>query len=117
MVAAVRPVEYAPGVALIVRAPGNGFSWLDQTRRVSRTATLDGGVAISDGGYAAGDRTLVVAVDSASRSDVETMEVLLQLYPRVSAATDDGVFECAPAQIDVNGGTASFTLFVVKQTS
>lgn len=38
----------------------------ENSRRLTRTKTLDGGVVITDGGFSHGDRTLEIAVSSTS---------------------------------------------------
>lgn len=64
-------------------------------RRMTRTATLDGGVAVSDGGWSDGDRTFPIAVakSHSTRAMASAVEVLKSGHERVTVATNEGVFE------------------------
>ncbi|KGE78277.1 hypothetical protein [Halomonas salina] len=64
----------------------------DLTRRVSRTRTLDGGVAVTDRGHAAGDRTLTVSLEGRTISVVERVRRLLRLHGQVTVSLDDGCY-------------------------
>lgn len=64
-------------------------------RRYTRTATLDGGVAITDGGWSDGDRTLTLALHprQLTPETLAAIDALRASSPRVTVATDEGVFE------------------------
>jgi hypothetical protein len=111
----VRPVEYAPGVALKIRLPGPGSQWLNVSRRVTRTPTLDGGAALADGGFSDADRILELAVTDATVAQIQTMTSFIQLYPRLNVTTIEGVFVCAPRQLDVEEGAATLTLLALSK--
>lgn len=64
-------------------------------RRVSRVATLDGGVAVSDGGFAEGDRIIELAWRPSLAVREAAVARLVQLYPQAQIATPAGVFLCA----------------------
>lgn len=74
-------------------------------RRVSRTATLDGGVAVCDNGYAAGDRDITIKVPDASREIVDWMEYITKTYDEVWVSTDESVFKGDPSlsYVDADG--------------
>jgi len=61
-------------------------------RRVSRVATLDGGVAVSDRGYSHGDRTLVYRWRPVSEEENARAKRLVSLHPTVTVSTkiDEG---------------------------
>lgn len=64
----------------------------DQTRRVNRVLTLDGGVATTDGGYAAGDQSFLLEWDSTTTIDAAVVR-MMKLYSRAVLSTRSGVFE------------------------
>lgn len=65
-------------------------------RRVNRSATLDGGVAINDFGYSDGDRTISLAWRPLSNAFEDNLRRLVEDYPRLTISTREGVFEVAP---------------------
>lgn len=65
------------------------------SRRVTREATLDGGVAMSDLGFADGDRTIAVIVTDPSADIVSRLSSLAEASPLIRVSTVDGVFEGA----------------------
>jgi hypothetical protein len=82
------------------------------TRRVGRAKTLDGGVAINDGGHSHGDRTFRVRwriMDNDQRVQVER---LTRLYPLLTVTTMDGVFRAAPQTFTTRGTEGVLTLLV-----
>lgn len=86
-------------------------------RRVSRTATLDGGVSISDMGYSDGDRTLAVVVPGASEELIAFAEYLIRTYALITITTGDGAYEAAPETHNVSDGTLTLTLLIAEKIS
>ena len=64
----------------------------DTDRRVSRSATLDGGVVLTDFGFSHGDRTLEVVVAEISPEDYALLAYLHQTYPLLTLSCDQGHF-------------------------
>lgn len=88
----------------------------DTRRRVTRSATLDGGVAINDGGFAEGDRVLVLRWEP--KPDLHRdVERLMQLYSRLHVATRAGVYLAAPEVYSPGPNEASLRLLVVQKVS
>ena len=77
------------GDILIDAAPGSAMD--ASTRRVTRTATLDGNSAIVDNGYTASDSTLKINA-RLDRAKEATLLRIMRIYPEVIAATDGGCF-------------------------
>lgn len=84
------------------------------SRRVTRTATLDGGVALADMGYAHGDRTLRLVAGGVTRETVEQAAYLQRNYPLLLVATMEGVFLGAIESLSVRGGDLSLN-YLVKE--
>lgn len=65
-------------------------------RRMTRVATLDGGVVFNDFGHAYGDRTMTLVFDIESQAQETAVERLVRLYSTLRVSVPDGVFLCAP---------------------
>ena len=84
----------------------------ENTRRLSRTATLDGGAVITDGGWTDADRTLEF---TAMRIPEETRENLWAMFrkeSRVQLCCPEGVFTGYLQQIRFKGNSAAITFMV-----
>ncbi|MFA5101347.1 MAG: hypothetical protein WC547_10720, partial [Candidatus Omnitrophota bacterium] len=69
--------QYFPGYRL---AADEAARIRQASRRVSRTATLDGSSAIYDSGYAVADRIITLRVESATREEVDFLNHVLRTY-------------------------------------
>jgi len=85
-----------------------------QSRRVSRTATLDGGVYLDDMGFTHGDRTLRITVKADSLKTIDALAYLHRTYAQLMVATIEGVFLGAISQISVTNGDIIIT-YLVKE--
>lgn len=61
------------------------------TRRVSRTATLDGNAALIDNGWTAADSTLTIEAHL-TLAEEATIQRLIRVYPEVVCSTDQGCY-------------------------
>lgn len=82
------------------------------SRRISRTATLDQGVAISDRGYSDGDVTYVYRYKPVSKAHDETARRLLRTHPTVVLCNRDGVFRAAIETFQPGADQNEITLLV-----
>lgn len=81
-------------------------------RRLTRTATLDGGAVVADGGFCQADRTITLAIRDLSAADADLLEEI--------AATDEqvlslptGCYRGVVQGLTLNGGeTAGLTFWV-----
>ncbi len=87
----------------------------DMRRRVSRVATLDGGAAFNDGGYAEADRTITLRWVPRSAAAEERIARLLRTYTRITVAMADGCFLAAPERYTRDDEQASMTLLVERR--
>ena len=76
---------------LLFKATISSTELKNLTRRVSRTATLDGGVSIIDSGYADGDRTFNITADL-TETECDRLEYLIKNYSEVILAVPEGIF-------------------------
>lgn len=92
--------------------PGEGID--DRARRVGRVQTLDGGVAVSDGGMVHGDRTFVLRA-RVSASQRDTLKHLYESYSQLRCATRDGLFLVANDDLKFTGNLATLRLLVIEK--
>jgi len=86
-------------------------------RRVSRTATLDGGVVITDTGHSDGDRDIVIEVPDASITCVDFARYIVENYSLVTVAAEDGAYEAVPESYSVDKGTLEIKLLIKQKLS
>lgn len=89
----------------------------DVKRRVNRALTLDGGVSVTDGGYADGDLTF--ELEWKTDAEVDTLvRRLLQLYSRITLSTRDGVFDTAVETYRIgSSGTSTLRCLAIRRLS
>jgi hypothetical protein len=81
-------------------------------RRLSRTATLDGGAEIFDGGFSHADRTLIVDVEDLSRDDADNLQRMTRVYALLIVSLVEGVFEAAPENFTERENRVTLRLLV-----
>ncbi|TFH84726.1 hypothetical protein EQG41_20875 [Billgrantia azerbaijanica] len=89
--------SYDPeGALLIPRHPDNDTGSL--SRRVSRTATLDGGAAITNRGYTPADRTLRISLEGQPPAMVARAKRLLRLHGGLIVSLADGAYTATASE-------------------
>ena len=83
-------------------------------RRSSRTATLDGGCVIYDSGYAAADRTLILATEL---SYIDFFEHLVRYYSSVLVSVQAGIFKGNPQRWRIRQGKAEIEILVTEEVN
>jgi hypothetical protein len=88
----------------------------DVTRRANRVLTLDGGVAVNDGGYSDGD--LVFELEWTPDVTIDTqVKRMVRLYPRAVLSTRDGVFEVVLESYRLNAESTFLRCLPVRRLS
>lgn len=87
------------------------------SRRVSRAATLDQGVSVSDRGYSDGDRTFTYFYKPISKEHDDRARRIIKLHPTVTVSTEEGVFLAAPESFSPSPEQNTFTLLVIRKIS
>lgn len=80
-------------------------------RRVSRTATLDGGAIIADYGYTDADRTLTVE-GIMTFEQYQQLGEMVGIYPLLTLACREGLFQGAIQTMSRTADGARFTFLV-----
>lgn len=89
----------------------------DTRRRVSRVATLDGGVVVNDGGHSEGDRILALTWVSGSLALESAVKRMVELYPQINISTRDGVYLAALESYTPGAKESSLRALVVSKLS
>jgi hypothetical protein len=84
-------------------------------RRTSKTATLDGGAVIFDGGYSDADRDIKIIKENFTEADLSFTQYIIKTYGRVLVSTDEGVFVCVPDRFFVDGRELEFDLLILEK--
>lgn len=84
-------------------------------RRVSRVATLDGGVVLTDNGHAAGDRDLQIVADRVDVATHRAVEALVKNYGQLMVSTDAGCFLGAVEAMNYRDGKLQLKILVSEQ--
>jgi hypothetical protein len=103
------------GALRIEESPDSELSEL--RRRVSRVRTLDGGVAVNDTGYSAGDRDLVVRWQIRNAGDYGAAQRLVRVWPRLLVTLREGAFVVAPDSVRARGKIGEIRLLVLEQVA
>jgi len=111
----VAPLAFDPGQTLLIPYVSNGSELDSVARRLGKVRTLDIDVSIVDGGYTEGDRRFRLDVDPVTTDQVAIAQRLVALHSRVRLSKRDGVWLCAPSDVQVNGATMTFTLESVEK--
>lgn len=85
-------------------------------RRVSRVATLDGGVAVNDFGASDGDREFRITFPLTTELE-RAVTRMLRLYARVTVCTAEGVFTAAMQDYRRNDANGQLTILPIRKTS
>ena len=111
---AVSSIEFdLDGARVLRQDAGQALSNHTGARRVSRTATLDGGCVLYDTGYAVADRTIVV---SAGLEHLDWLARMCQLYSLVRVSTDEGIYIGAPRRWYVQDNRANMDILITEES-
>ena len=85
-------------------------------RRLTKTATLDGGCVVYDTGYAPSDRNIIISVIRPAENVVSLMAYLVATYNQIVVSTAESVFVAVPERYYIeDNGSAVMVLSVVEQ--
>lgn len=107
---------FDPGGHILLDAAGDS-SISEVSRRVSRTATLDGGVALNDTGCSAGDRQLDLLLDNLSAAASDTLAYLTRTYPLLTVSLREGCFSGVPQSYRYSQGRGRLVIWIKEQRS
>jgi hypothetical protein len=82
------------------------------TRRISKSATLDGGVFINDGGLSHGDRSFQIQLNSPSQSLIDTIKYMIEYHSDFTISKEDGLFSGVIEDLSDSGTRYTVSLSV-----
>lgn len=113
MIAILTPTTYWFGHPPILTLDPGASDTRSRTRRITRTATLDGGAVINDGGYSEADRTMTLAVRGLTQAQAAILEEIAA-YPECCLALDHGLYRGQVQNLKLTGGETSTVVFWVS---
>jgi hypothetical protein len=105
------------GARVLETAPEKDLANRKGSRRVTLTATLDGGMAVYDSGFADGDRIVTVEVPDASQVEIDFAEYICRTYNLITLTAPDGAYDAVPESYNVDTGTLKMTLRITQKLS
>lgn len=84
-------------------------------RRLSRTATLDGGAVFNDFGFSDADRTLDIEIDRPSKALVQNLSRMVQAYGQLIVSCSEGCFLGAPGPFTPGEEITQLTFYVERR--
>lgn len=102
---------------VVIRPDWGGTRLFDTTRRVSRSAALNGEAYIDDAGFSHGDRQFTIQVRNMSEGDLEWLHRMQRLYGTQRCTTQEGVFEGAIESITTNAGRTNIRFLPTEKLS
>jgi hypothetical protein len=110
------PLFDLDGARLIRVTPQTIPSLFSGSRRVSSTATLDGGALLYDTGYAVADRRHTIeAAEHDVRATAAWFAMLVKTYNLIQVVTDEGVFLAAPSKWSMINDIPTLDLLFAEQ--
>jgi len=99
-------------------ASNTPFGANSASRRVSRTATLDGGASIYDAGYVVADRTISIRIETVTLAIMEFVRHVCQSYSLITVTTEEAAFSVVPEAFNANSdGSISMSMLVIEKLS
>ena len=89
----------------------------DTGRRVSRIATLDGGVTVIDGGFTVGDSNLELTWPPKSKAYEDNIIRMVATYQELNVGTPSGVLLAVPETYKPGADKSSLRLLVIRKVS
>lgn len=88
----------------------------ENSRRITRTKTLDGGVVINDSGFSHGDRSFTVVVAS-TEALFDSLWQLFQDHAELICTTSEGAFAAHLQDIKNDSGKITMTILIEEKLS
>lgn len=85
------------------------------TRRVSRTATMNGGCTFDDLGFSWSDVTLNLRFSNISEADEASLSYLVKNYGALNIVTSEGAFVAVVESFSFKEGQAELRLLIVEE--
>lgn len=104
------------GAAILDRAKKSSRPF-ERSRRVNRTATLDGSAVFTDTGFSDADRTIVAVQNGISQALYDIIVNLFENYELIVICTTDGAFEGALSTLSIREGELTLNILIKQKIS
>ena len=111
MMIALTAIEAGAAIVLHAQSP----PIRENSRRLSRSATLDGGCVISDGGMSDGDRDFDFAAAQVPPATLDAMWAFAHNESLVHLSCAEGVFSGYVEQVKIEAADVSFRFMVYEK--
>lgn len=101
------------GTCLVLRA--DAVPIRENTKRLSRVATLDGGCVISDNGLSDSDRTFLFTIIQSAPSALDALWALFTNESMLYLSCPEGVFSGYLETVKIEGADASVSFLVYEK--
>ena len=101
------------GASIVINA--QGAPGRENTRRLSRSATLDGGCVITDGGLSDGDRTFRYSASQLSAATLDALWAMFGTESLVHLCCAEGVFSGYIEQLGIVGADVSLQFMIYEK--
>jgi nucleoside-diphosphate-sugar epimerase len=102
------------GAVIITPRPDSDLRAL--SRRISRVKTLDGGVVVTDSGYAHGDRDFIINI-SATKTLWDALKAIHEVTTLVYISNEEGVFSACWDSLKDAGDIISMKFIINEKVS
>ena len=107
--------QYDSVYSPVLLRPDPGAELRSSSRRVSRTASLDGGCVMTDHGVSHSDRNLEMSVTGPSAELVERIWGLYVTYSLIRVAQHDGVYTATISRFRHRENQLSITILIKEK--
>ena len=112
----IATLTYDPdGAKVIDQVPSTELKNNAGGRRMSKTATLDGGSTVYDTGYSASDRKYIVRARDDDGELATWAERIVKNYSTIMLSTRNGLFYGVPADWWVDGGYINIKISITEE--
>ena len=112
----ISTLTYDPNGAMLLKLdPATELKNDQGGRRVSRTATLDGGASVFDSGYSVADRTYITKSIDNDGSLARWAEYITKTYTQVLLSTRFGLFVAVPSNWWVVGEYIHIQFLIIEE--
>jgi hypothetical protein len=87
------------------------------SRRVTRTATLDGKATLNDLGFSDSDGTFFLSMMHVTQDQIDTLRHMIQNYSKLMLCFKHGAFEGVISSLDTNSLPILATFLIEKKVS
>ncbi len=116
MIGISTPTYDAEG-SILLKDIEDGNDIMTRSRRLTRTATIDGGSEIEDMGMSHSDRTFVIRTRGLSKTKFDKLALLVEQYPLLIITTEDGAYKGAPDRINIYNDITILRILIKEKIS